>query len=67
MQRAVNLISQSIIDKSIFEMEHRVTNPDGSIGWVFSRVVPILDENDKIVEWFGTASDITAKRTSRSN
>ncbi|MBB4801591.1 PAS domain S-box-containing protein [Flavobacterium nitrogenifigens] len=62
LQRAVNLISQSIIDKSIFEMEHRVTNPDGSIGWVFSRVVPILDENDKIVEWFGTASDITSQK-----
>lgn len=62
LQRAVNLISQSIIDKSIFEMEHRVTNPDGSIGWVFSRVVPILDENDKIVEWFGTASNITSQK-----
>lgn len=62
LQRAVNLISQSIIDKSIFEMEHRVTNPDGSIGWVFSRVVPILDENGKIIEWFGTASDITSQK-----
>ncbi|GAA4138334.1 hypothetical protein GCM10022250_36880 [Flavobacterium chungbukense] len=62
LQRAVNLISQSIVDKSIFEMEHRVTNPDGSIGWVFSRVVPILDENDKIVEWFGTASNITSQK-----
>lgn len=62
LQRAVNLISQSIIDKSIFEMEHRVVNSDGSIGWVFSRVVPILDENDKIIEWFGTASDITSQK-----
>ncbi len=62
LQRAVNLISQSIIDKSIFEMEHRVTNEDGSIGWVFSRVVPILDENGKIIEWFGTASDITSQK-----
>ncbi|MBZ4033401.1 PAS domain S-box protein [Flavobacterium sp. 17A] len=62
LQKAVNLISQSIIDKSIFEMEHRVINPDGSIGWVFSRVVPILDENDKIIEWFGTASNITSQK-----
>jgi len=62
LERAVKLISQSIINKSIFEMEHRVTNADGSVGWVFSRVVPILDENGKISEWFGTASDITSQK-----
>ncbi|MCV2483581.1 PAS domain S-box protein [Flavobacterium sp. SH_e] len=60
--KAVDLISKSIIEKSIFEMEHRVINPDDSIGWVFSRVVPILDDQEKIIEWFGASSDITSQK-----
>lgn len=62
LEKAVHLISKSIVDKSIFEMEHRVINLDGTVGWIFSRVVPILDEHNKIIEWFGTASDITSQK-----
>lgn len=35
---------------------------DGSIGWTFSRAVPILDDGGEIIEWFGAASDITARK-----
>jgi two-component system CheB/CheR fusion protein len=35
---------------------------DGSIGWTSSRAVPILDGDGEIVEWFGAASDVTARR-----
>lgn len=44
------------------ELEHRVLRPDGSISWVRSRAVPILDEHDELVEWFGVASDITERK-----
>jgi PAS domain S-box-containing protein len=62
LQMAVHLISKSIVEKSIFEMEHRVVNKDDSISWVFSRVVPILDDQEKIIEWFGASSDITSQK-----
>lgn len=62
LQQAVHLISKSIVEKSIFEMEHKIVNDDDSVRWVFSRVVPILDEKEKIVEWFGAASDITSQK-----
>ncbi|UWY28044.1 PAS domain S-box protein [Flavobacterium sp. TR2] len=62
LKQAVHLISKSIVEKSIFEMEHRIINADDSVKWVFSRVVPILDEKQKIVEWFGAASDITSQK-----
>ncbi len=55
-------ISRAIRGKKIFEMEHRVNRADGSIGWTFSRAVPILDNNGEIIEWFGAASDITDKK-----
>jgi PAS domain-containing protein len=42
-----------------FELEHRVIRLDGSPGWTSSRAVPIRDDRGAIVEWFGTASDVT--------
>jgi signal transduction histidine kinase len=43
-------------------MEHRLLRPDGSTGWVFSRAVPILDDNEALLTWFGTFSDITERK-----
>jgi PAS domain S-box-containing protein len=45
-----------------FELEHRVFRVDGSIGWLFSRAVPVLNAGGELVEWFGTATDITARK-----
>jgi len=55
-------INEAIQTKSIFELEHRVLRADGSLGWTFSRAVPLKDANDEIVEWFGAASDLTERR-----
>lgn len=55
-------IDDAIRAKGIFELEHRVLRVDGSIGWTFSRAVPILDNEGQIVEWVGSAGDITAKK-----
>jgi PAS domain S-box-containing protein len=59
LPRVTVAINTAIRTKSIFELEHRVYRADGSIGWTFSRAVPILDANGAIVEWFGAASDVT--------
>ena len=55
-------INEAIREKKIFELEHRVNRADGTPGWTFSRAVPILDDNGEIIEWFGTASDITDRK-----
>ncbi|AYL95182.1 PAS domain S-box protein [Mucilaginibacter celer] len=55
-------IEEAIKAKKIFQLEHRVLRTDGSPGWTFSRAVPILDNESNIVEWFGTASDITQRK-----
>lgn len=55
-------IKESIRTKKIFQLEHRVKQADGSIGWMFSRAVPILDDKGNISEWFGAASDITSRK-----
>jgi len=55
-------IGEAIARKCLFELEHRVRRPDGSIGWTFSRAVPIFDENGELTAWFGAASDITERK-----
>jgi PAS domain S-box-containing protein len=56
-------IRRAIETKSLFELEHRVRRVDGTLGWTHSRAVPILDSQGEIVEWFGAASDVTARKT----
>ncbi|MBP2551183.1 PAS domain S-box-containing protein [Neorhizobium galegae] len=59
-------IGRAIRTKRPFQMEHRIRKADRSIGWVFSRAVPVLDAKGEITEWFGAASDVTERRRSDS-
>ncbi|MGD0231105.1 MAG: PAS domain-containing protein [Syntrophorhabdales bacterium] len=59
---ATAVIDEAIRTKGIFELEHRVVRVDGTLGWTFSRAIPLLDENGTIVEWFGVASDIAERK-----
>lgn len=60
-ERVQHAIARAIETKSIFQLEHQVIRADGTLGWTFSRAIPILDKDGNIVEWFGTASDITER------
>ena len=60
--RVLAAIHKAIASKSIFELEHRVLQEDGTLTWTFSRAVPLLDQGGDIIEWFGTASDVTARK-----
>jgi signal transduction histidine kinase len=60
--RVKDAIQEAISRKGIFQLEHRVLRADGSIGWTSSRAIPLLDPQGQIIEWFGTASDITARK-----
>ncbi|MBV8437611.1 MAG: response regulator [Silvibacterium sp.] len=60
--RVMAAIGESIRTKSVFELEHRVLRVDGSQGWSYSRAVPLLDGSGELVEWFGAATDITARK-----
>jgi PAS domain S-box-containing protein len=55
-------IDEAIRNKSIFELEHRVLRVDSSLGWTFSRAIPIRNAEGEVVEWFGAASDITERK-----
>ena len=62
--RVIAAIDEAIRSKGIFELEHRVLRLDGTLGWTASRAVPLLGLNDEILEWFGTAADVTERKKS---
>jgi two-component sensor histidine kinase len=55
-------IKDAIRYKRPFQLEHRVRRTDGSAGWTLSRAVPLLNQAGQITEWFGAASDVTARK-----
>jgi signal transduction histidine kinase len=55
-------VREAVQSKSPFQLEHRVRRADGTLGWTYSRAVPLLNGNGEIIEWFGAASDVTARR-----
>lgn len=61
--RVREAIDDAVMSKGMFELEHRVKRIDGSIGWVISRAVPLLDESGEITEWFGAAGDISVRKS----
>lgn len=59
--RVLVAIEDAIRNKSVFELEHRVIRADGSIGWTFSRAIPLFGAEGDVVEWFGAATDVTER------
>ncbi|NIK50390.1 hybrid sensor histidine kinase/response regulator [Xanthomonas arboricola] len=60
--RLAEAIAHSIVNKTGLDVEYRVLDADQRVGWTLMRAIPMLDEREQIVEWFGTAADITDKR-----
>ncbi|HWZ63188.1 MAG TPA: ATP-binding protein [Steroidobacteraceae bacterium] len=60
--RILAAIEAAIRAKSVFELEHRIIRADRSVGWTFSRAIPLLDDKGDILEWFGAASDVSERR-----
>ncbi|QEH38830.1 Autoinducer 2 sensor kinase/phosphatase LuxQ [Aquisphaera giovannonii] len=60
--RVLEAVAAAVASRGVFELEHRVYRADGGVGWIFSRAVPILGDGGEVVEWFGTASDVTRRK-----
>ena len=55
-------ITRARATQTPFSAEHRIRSEDGSWAWVSSRAVPIRPIGGDVTEWFGAATDITARR-----
>jgi PAS domain S-box-containing protein len=62
-QRVLEAVGRAVRSGAVFDLEHRVRQLDGTLGWTSSRAVPVHNAAGEIVEWFGAASDITARKS----
>jgi signal transduction histidine kinase/DNA-binding response OmpR family regulator len=60
--RITQAIEEAVRTKSVFELEHQVLRIDGTLGWTFSRAIPLMNNDGMVVEWLGMASDITDRK-----
>ena len=61
-RHVLQTVHDAILTKSAFELEHRVLQIDGTLGWTFSRAIPLMAKDGRVVEWLGMASDATARK-----
>jgi signal transduction histidine kinase/ActR/RegA family two-component response regulator len=64
--RVLAAIREAIAHKRFFEVEHRVRQVDGTVGWTYSRAVPLLNSAGNIIEWFGEARDISDRKQAQA-
>jgi len=62
-----NAINKTLESQSKYELEYRIIRPDGSIGWVLARAVPVLNDKGELIEWFGSTTDTTYSRQNRDD
>jgi PAS domain S-box-containing protein len=55
-------VDEAVRLRQPIEIEHRFARADGELGWLYSRAVPVLADDGTITEWFGMATDISARR-----
>jgi len=58
--------ARAVDRKTPFDLEHQIVYEDGSLGWIHSLAIPIIDQQGRLVEWLGKAKDITDRRTSQA-
>jgi len=57
-QRAWIAWNNAVNNNDIYSIETRLRRFDGEYRWWLVRGVPLIDENGKIIKWFGTCTDI---------
>ena len=61
-KRVVDLFERAEIEKTEFQVDYRIILPDGTIKHLHTIGHPILNESGDLVEFVGTAMDVTESR-----
>jgi PAS domain S-box-containing protein len=61
-KRVVDLFERAEIEKTEFQVDYRIVLPDGTIKDLHTIGRPILNESGDLVEFVGTAMDVTAAK-----
>ncbi len=53
------VFTAAMANGSLYELEHRIIRPDGSVRWLYNRAHPYFDEQGELLRYIGTTLDIT--------
>ena len=56
------VFTSAIQSSSVYELEHRIVRPDGSIRWVYDRAHPYFDATGTLIRYIGTTLDVTERK-----
>lgn len=62
LPEVVNRWTHSLATATPYEVEFRLRRADGVYRWYLGRALPQLDDQGKVVEWFGTNTDIDEQK-----
>ncbi|OGC07047.1 hypothetical protein A2V82_05750 [candidate division KSB1 bacterium RBG_16_48_16] len=62
VQHTLEIWNRAVTTKEHYDVEYRVRRYDGVYRLMLARGVPILDEQNNVVEWVGTCIDITERK-----
>ncbi|MGB7789020.1 PAS domain S-box protein [Methanoregula sp.] len=60
--RVLRDIGESIRKRRTIRLEARYIYPDGTLYWLFSQTVPLIDNEGRLNGWVGTITDITEQK-----
>jgi PAS domain S-box-containing protein len=53
---------RAIQENAVYELEHRIVRPDGTVRWVYDRAQPYFDTSGKLLRYVGITLDITERK-----
>jgi len=49
-------------NRSVYELQHRIVRPDGSVRWVYDRAYPYFDADGSLLRYVGATLDVTDRK-----
>jgi PAS domain S-box-containing protein len=57
-----DIYKKALQHRSVYELEHRIVRPNGSVRWVYNRARPCFDAQGEITRYIGTTLDVTERK-----
>jgi PAS domain S-box-containing protein len=57
--------NRAVVDGGVFDVEYRMRRHDGVYRWFKSRATPLVNDDGRVVKWFGSNTDIQDLRDAR--
>ncbi|WP_368663195.1 PAS domain S-box protein [Limnospira fusiformis] len=66
-ERVINEWNKCVNNHQMFQLEYRFCHGEGQVVWVFSQAVPELNDDDEIVGFVGTLTDISELKSAEKS